>query len=381
MLIVFKSQRNILYLCATAFLSMNTIAWIGFCQSLFAALLMFTKKDSSLPDKILSGWLTLLAIEFMTCGFDHEVYGQPLLSSSFLLFNPAMFLYVSSLTRPDFKISWLQLLHLVPFVFFEIFAYSISEPFSMDNFFVRDDNFLFRISFAVANFISWLIYNPLSLVYVHKHRMHLRNEKSNIEKNESLGWVLSVAIFYFVYCAFAFIISVVVFFVDFQPLLPHVYNYTVLLFMVFVLSFYGLRQQVLPTDSLAFENGVSYKNSLLSEDSKAKIENKILKYFEKPDVYLNPDLNMDLLAKALKVPKYQLTEVLNTVIGKNFFQFVNSYRVEAVKKMLADPKNNFSIEAIGYECGFSSKSSFYKEFKRITGMTPINFKGKNMKDK
>ena len=355
---------------------MNTIAWIGFCQGLFAALLMFTKKDNSLPDKILSGWLTLLAIEFLTCGLDHEVFGEPLLSSSFLLFNPAMFLYVSSLTRPDFKLKWMQLLHLLPFIVFEIFAYSIREPFSLNNFFIKDENFLFRISFAVANFISWLIYNPLSLVYVHKHRMHLRDEKSNIEKNESLGWVLSVAVFYFVYCAFAFIISVIVFFVDIQPLLPHIYNYAVLLFMVFMLSFYGLRQQKLPKESLASVYVPTYKNSLLSDENKEKIKNMILHYFENQNVFLNPDLNMDLLSKALKIPKYQLTEVLNTVIGKNFFQFVNSYRVEAVKKMLADPKNNYSIEAIGYECGFCSKSSFYKEFKRITGMTPIDFKSK-----
>ncbi len=360
------------------FIFMNTIAWIGFCQGLFAALLMFTKKDSSLPDKILSGWLTLLAIEFLTCGLDHEVFGEPLLSSSFLLFNPAMFLYVSSLTRPNFRIRWLQLLHLVPFLVFEIFAYIIREPFSMDRFFVRDENFLYRISFAVANFISWMIYNPLSLIYVHKHRIHLRNEKSNIGKNENLGWVLSVAVFYFVYCAIAFIISVVVYVGDVQPLLPHIYNYAALLFVVFVLSFYGLRQQELPKESLASVQAPTYKNSLLSEENKEKIKSQILHYFENQKVYLNPDLNMNVLSKALKIPKYQLTEVLNTVIGKNFFQFVNSYRVESVKKMLADPKNNYSIEAIGYECGFSSKSSFYKEFRRITGMTPIDFKNKTI---
>jgi hypothetical protein len=62
---------------------MNTLAWIGFTQSLFAAVLMFTKKNSSLPDKILSGWLTLLAIEFLTCGLDHSVYGEPLLVEFF----------------------------------------------------------------------------------------------------------------------------------------------------------------------------------------------------------------------------------------------------------------------------------------------------------
>jgi len=66
---------------------MSTIAWIGFCQSLFAAILMFNKKESSLSDKVLSGWLSLLAIDFLICGLDYEIFGQALLSSSFLLFS------------------------------------------------------------------------------------------------------------------------------------------------------------------------------------------------------------------------------------------------------------------------------------------------------
>jgi AraC-like DNA-binding protein len=355
---------------------MNTIAWIGFSQSLFAAILMFTKKDRSLSDKILSGWLTLLSIEFLTCGLDYEIFRQPLLSSSFLLFNPALYLYISSLTRPSYRLKWIQIFHLLPFVIFELYAYLINEPFSMDKYFVRDENFIFRMGFAVANFISWSVYNPLSLILVHKYRMHLRNEQSNIEKNESLGWVLAVGIFYVVYCIIAFILTVIVYFVDIQPVLPHVYNYSVLLFIIFVLSFYALRQQVLPKQLLIEKIRIPYENSTLSDELKRRIEKKVLDYFEIEKAYLNPDLNMELLAQMLKIPKYQITEVLNTNIGKNFFQFVNTYRVEAVKHMLLDPKNRYSIEAIGYECGFSSKSSFYTVFKSITGVTPVQFKHK-----
>lgn len=355
---------------------MSTIAWVGFSQGVFAAVLMFTKKENSVSDKILSAWLMLLAIEFLTCGLDHLIFGQPLLSSSFLLMNPAMYLYISSLTRPNFKLKWTQLLHLLPFLVFEIHAYIIQEPFLMLDFFTKNSNYTFRILFAAANFISWSIYNPLSLIYVHKHRMNLQNEKSNIEKNENLGWVLSVVVFYTIYCLVAVIIAIAVYFEGKMLLLPHVYNYAALLLVIYVLSFYGLLQQILPTNILVpvEDKSTSYSNSLLSDETKQKIKIDLLHYVESQNAYLNPDINMDLLSKELNTPKHQLTEVLNTVIGKNFFQFINAYRVEEVKKMLLDPTNNYSIEAIGYECGFSSKSSFYKEFKRLTGMTPVAYK-------
>jgi AraC-like DNA-binding protein len=81
-----------------------------------------------------------------------------------------------------------------------------------------------------------------------------------------------------------------------------------------------------------------------------------------------------MVSKAIKVPKYQITEVLNTEIGKNFFQFANMYRIEAVKRMLSNSNNKYSIEAIGYECGFSSKSSFFTVFKNMTGKTPVSYR-------
>ncbi len=356
---------------------MSTIAWIGFCQSLFAAILMFTKKESSLPDKILSGWLVLLSFDFLSCGINYEIFNRPLLISSFLLFNPALYLYIRSLTRPEFDLKWIHLLHLLPFVFFGVYTYIIKEPFLLDTFFIKDKYFLFRLSFALANLVSWSIYNPLSLILVHKHRMHLHNELSNIEKNENLGWVLAVAIFYVVYCFLALIISVVVFYSsDINQLTPHIYNYFTLLIFIYVISFYGLRQQKVAKHLLIDEPLIPYKNSNLSAETKAKIKQKIITYFEKEKAFLNPELSMDVLSESLKIQKYQITEVLNTEIGNNFFQFVNHYRVEAVKNMLADPKNNYSIEAIGYECGFSSKSSFYTVFKSITGETPVTYRNK-----
>jgi len=353
---------------------MKTLIWIGFCQSLFAAILMFKKRESSLSDKILSGWLLLLSADFLSCGINYEFFEKPLLSSSFLLFNPALYLYICSLTRSNFKLKWLHILHLAPFIIFEIYAYRIQQSFSLDTFFIKDVHYIFRMVFGAATIISWLVYNPLSLVLVHKYRIRLHNQLSNIERNENLSWVLAVAIFYVVYCILAFLITVVAYYEKLNPLTPHIYNYISLLVLIYVMSFYGLKQKVLPKLLLMDEQLIPYKNSTLNKKTKEIIKLKIIDYFEEQKGFLNPDLNMDLLSDSLKIPKYQLTEVLNADIGKSFFQFVNFYRVEAVKQMLVDPKNKYSIEAIGYECGFTSKSSFYTVFKNITGVTPISFR-------
>jgi AraC-like DNA-binding protein len=248
----------------------------------------------------------------------------------------------------------------------------VLEPFAMDKFFVRDENFIYRLTFAVVNFISWSVYNPLSLLLVHKHRILLQNEQSNIEKNDNLGWVLSVSIFYVVYCILAVILGVTVYFVDINPQTPHIYNYAVLLFLIYILSFYGLRQRI-PFLSVESENETT-RQSNLSDETKELIKQKILTFFEEEKAYLQPELSMDLLTSHLKIPKYQITEVLNSDLGMNFFRFVNSYRIEAVKEMLANPNLKYSIEAIGYECGFSSKSAFYSCFKKMTGETPVTYR-------
>lgn len=353
---------------------MKTLLWIGCCQSMFAAILMFTKKENSSSDKILSGWLVLLSLDFLSCGLNYELFGKPLLSSSFLLFNPALYLYIKSLTHSEFKLKGIHILHLLPFIAFGIYAYVTKQSFSLDTFFIQNENYIFRLIFGGATILSWLIYNPLSLILVHKHRMHLQNELSNIENNENLSWVLSVGIFYVVYCILAFLITIISINANLNPLSPHIYNYITLLILIYVMSFYGLMQRNVSNELLVEEQTIPYQNSNLSPQSKEKIKQQMLRYFEIEKAYLNPDLNMDVLSDALVTPKYKLTEVLNTEFGTNFFQFVNQYRVEAVKKMLTNPENKFSIEAIGYECGFSSKSSFYTVFKSNTGKTPVNFR-------
>lgn len=363
---------------------MEILSWIGLSLGLFTGLLMVTKKRNSVSDKLLAGWLFLLGIEFMSSAMDYSQFGYPLMSNAFLLMNPAFFLYISALIVRSFKLRWVHLLHLLPYLLFEISAYIIKEPLEFHNFLKPTGTFLFRYPFGAASILSWGVYTLLSLLTVIRHRKIFESEFSNPALGKSLKWILLVLVLYSSICLVSFILGLVTIFGETAPYLPHYFALISLLVLVFLLAFYGIRKERIfevfgpdyPGTFSQPSSGASYKRTHLSSERKEEIKHRLIEAFETERLFLNPNLNMDVLSDLLNIPKHHITEVLNTLIGRNFFQFVNQYRVEEVKNMLKDPRNQWSIEAIGYACGFSSKSSFFSTFKKLTGITPAQFRSK-----
>lgn len=363
---------------------MEVIAWIGVSQALFSGFLTLTKGKKSKADRLLSAWLFLSALEFLTFGLESEIFTNfVFLSNSFLLFNPALFLYTRSLTDRRFKLRWIQLLHLVPYFFFKIAAWIIKEPQSLETYFQNDHTLWFRIVFGIIGILSWAVYLTFTTVILTKHRRRLKNEFSSIDLFKRLGWIHFVVITYLLYCFSVFLLAVLNV-ISWTTISITIYNYSGLLFFIYIFGFYGLKQSDIFKLAAAEEANsmkeIKTHGLLLSAEASEKIEKKLQQYFAVEKPYLNPDLNMSILAEQLKIPKHHLTEVLNKNIGKNFFQFVNEYRVEEVKKHLANPKNRYSIEAIGYECGFNSKSTFFSVFKNITTQTPKEFQTTKSKE-
>ncbi|MBN2213466.1 MAG: AraC family transcriptional regulator [Bacteroidales bacterium] len=356
---------------------METILWIGLSQSLFAALLIAAKRDNTVSDKLLSSWLFLLAVSFISGGIAIKFFGYPLLSNSFLLFNPAFYLYIKSLIKKSFKLQWSQLLHLVPFIAFETTVLVLNVPLTFDSILTSSDERIFSVFFVVTSFLSWTVYLTLSIILVDRYRKNLKNELSNIESDTSLGWILFVLCFYIVLCCLMIILGIYSFFTGTKLILIHRVNFAALLAMVYIFGFYGLRQRRVFSESEQAEVKEKYKHSILSPSKKEEIKKHIVRFFDKEKPYLDCDFNMDKLSDRLKIPKHYLTEVLNTELQNNFFMFVNKYRVEAVKNRLKAKSDLYSIEAIGYDCGFSTKSSFFTTFKKITGQTPLQYKKSN----
>ena len=93
--------------------------------------------------------------------------------------------------------------------------------------------------------------------------------------------------------------------------------------------------------------------------------------------YLRGDLTLGDLSNELSISAHNLSEVINTRLGKNFYDFVNGYRVQEVQRKLTNPAHkHFTIMALAYDAGFNSKSAFNSFFKKATGMTPSEYRRK-----
>lgn len=96
------------------------------------------------------------------------------------------------------------------------------------------------------------------------------------------------------------------------------------------------------------------------------------------ELYLDPKLSLESLARSVQLPKRKLSFVINDHYQKNFNELVNAYRVEAVKAKLIDPAYaNYSILGVALDCGFNSKSSFNRIFKRHCDITPVEYVAKH----
>lgn len=125
----------------------------------------------------------------------------------------------------------------------------------------------------------------------------------------------------------------------------------------------------------AFGAGKKYKRSGLKENEAHYILETLLDHMEENKPYLNRDYTIDDLSNELKIPRHHITQVINQNLNKNFYAFINEYRIKEFINRLADPQNrNLKIIALAFESGFDSKTSFNMIFKKMQKITPSEFR-------
>jgi AraC-like DNA-binding protein len=90
--------------------------------------------------------------------------------------------------------------------------------------------------------------------------------------------------------------------------------------------------------------------------------------------YLDPELNLAKLSSLMKTKSELISQVLNSSLNQNFFDYINKYRIEEFKiKCLSKENKHLSVMGIAYDCGFNSKAAFYRAFNKFEGISPTAY--------
>jgi AraC-like DNA-binding protein len=143
--------------------------------------------------------------------------------------------------------------------------------------------------------------------------------------------------------------------------------------LIYYLGFTGYYQP----DYIAIYNNLPVNNGRMISFPKEEIENArgvIIHELEINKIYLDQNVNINSLAEKTKLSPALISTIINRQFGKNFRNMINEYRVEEVKTKLADPKfQHLSILGIALEAGFNAEASFYRSFKKCTGISPSDY--------
>ncbi|MEM8527195.1 MAG: helix-turn-helix domain-containing protein [Bacteroidota bacterium] len=298
-----------------------------------------------------------------------------------LLFYVPLFVYFLKSTEHRFANDRRLWLLTIPFCIFLVLniIIDLDDDFGWTDtpFFIENMRLIFDIEYFLALFYNTVLCG-ISFFVVHQSQKTAKEKK----------WLKRIWLFVSLVILIWLIISL-------SPNFLHqdrnVDNYEIWLIVsifIYWLIYQGLYQFNLAKDQssihqlLAQKTGISTIDEVVEPIAKSTIPDKNKYYFrqlvqlmEKEQLYRNPNLNRGMAAEKLGISAGYLSQILQTTTSQNFASFINTYRVEAIKKMLLDSAfDQYSLVAIGMEAGFKSKSAFYTSFKKETGMTPNQFK-------
>lgn len=155
-------------------------------------------------------------------------------------------------------------------------------------------------------------------------------------------------------------------------------SYIIYLAAIYLSCYYALKQgnifpPLTPLESFSADTGAAQPR--LHENETAAMKEQLDKLMQDEKLYTDQELSLPQLAEKLDLSLHELSWLLNKEIGKNFYQYINHFRVEQAKELLQSPSHlHLSILAIGFDAGFNSKTTFNSTFKKMVGMTPREFR-------
>ena len=386
--------------------SINLIAMLfvlGAVQGIFLSVLLFTKYRTHPANRYL-GFLvlfySLFIFNFMLAEIpvimEHHPHLLMILNGLPFLFGPLHMIYVGELTETHLRFARFHWYHFIPFLIYKIYylpvffipAEELQAIFAQ----IQAGNPPFHIIFSgLLVAVIGVVYTIIALIVFKRYSLKIQNVYSSLDKI-NLYWLR-----FFTYAAM-FVWSVVfiqnildVSGLDVQqffvlvPVLTSIFVYATGYIGIFKTEIFeqaevrnNLQQaHEIEERKLSEQTGKRYQKSGLTEELASRYLEELKAYMDEEKPFLNSSLTLNDLSQKLDISNHNLSEILNTKLNQNFFDFVNQYRVNEVKKNLADKSNDhLTLLSIAYDAGFNSKSGFNAIFKKYLHITPSEYRQK-----
>jgi len=239
-----------------------------------------------------------------------------------------------------------------------------------------------KISLTIRQIILYIVIAGLSVVFIVQsgyyiilslklYKKHIQNlgETFSYTEKVNLSW-FKLLIYGYLFFILGLITSHIV-----DDSISYFMFYLILLTYVIYSGYNALNQDPIFEK---FKVDITKKQSVpedLNIEFYKDLKSKLLTIMEDEKLYLDSSLTIHSLANQINSNNKYLSQLINNDLKKNFVMFVNEYRIREAKKLLLDTSNNnLTIESIGYEAGFKSKSAFNAVFKKITNQTPSEYR-------